>query len=152
LRHGPSEHISIRSTKSATHALNSRFSARHATAWSIDPNSLKDKYETGQYVLVEGDEIKNITPKSGSIMEIMTFLDENEVDPIYFDSSFLAMPDEHAEKPYHLLIKALEDTKTIGVAKVTMHQREYTVFIRIRNNGLTIHTMYYANEIANVEG
>jgi DNA end-binding protein Ku len=110
------------------------------------------EYETGQYVLVEGDEIKKITPASGSIMEIITFLNENEVDPIYFDSSFLAMPEAHAEKPYQLLIKALEDTKKVGVAKVTMHQREYTVFIRVRNNGLTLHTMYYANEISNVEG
>jgi DNA end-binding protein Ku len=110
------------------------------------------EYETGQYVLVDGDEIKKITPASGSIMEIITFLNENEVDPIYFDSSFLAVPDAHAEKPYRLLIKALEDTKKIGVAKVTMHQREYTVFIRVRNNGLTLHTMYYANEISTVEG
>lgn len=40
----------------------------------------------------------------------------------------------------------------MGVAKVTMHQREYTIFIRARNNGLTLHTMYYQNEIAKVEG
>jgi DNA end-binding protein Ku len=110
------------------------------------------EYETGQYVLIEGDEIRKITPASGHIMEIITFLNENEVDPIYFESSFLAMPETHAEKPYRLLIQALADTKKVGVAKVTMHQREYTMFIRVRDNGLTMHTMYYANEIANVEG
>ena len=110
------------------------------------------EYETGQYVLIEGDEIKKITPASGKMMEIIAFLDQNSVDPIYFDSSFLALPDEHAEKPYRLLLKALEDTKKMGVAKVTMHQREYTIFIRARNNGLTMHTMYYQNEIAQVEG
>jgi DNA end-binding protein Ku len=110
------------------------------------------EYETGQYVLVSADEIKKITPPSGKTMEIITFLKENEVDPIYFDSSFFALPEEHAEKPYALLLKALEDTKKVGVAKVTMHQREYTVFIRAREHGLTLHTMYYANEIAKVEG
>jgi len=110
------------------------------------------EYETGQYVLVDGDEIKKITPPSGKTMEIVTFLKENEVDPIYFDSSYFALPEQHAEKPYALLLKALEDTKKVGVAKVTMHQREYTVFIRARDNGLTLHTMYYANEIAAVEG
>jgi DNA end-binding protein Ku len=110
------------------------------------------EYETGQYVLIDGDEIKKITPASGRTMEIITFLDENEVDPIYFDSSFLAMPEAHAEKPYRLLLKALEDTKKVGVAKVTMHQREYTIFIRVRDNGLTLHTMFYANEISRVEG
>jgi DNA end-binding protein Ku len=110
------------------------------------------EYETGQYVLVDADEIKKITPASGKMMEIITFLKENEVDPIYFDSSYFALPEQHAEKPYALLLKALEDTKKVGVAKVTMHQREYTVFIRARDNGLTLHTMYYANEIAAVEG
>jgi len=110
------------------------------------------EYETGQYVMVDGDEIKKITPPSGKTMEIITFLKENEVDPIYFDSSYFALPEQHAQKPYALLLKALEDTKKVGVAKVTMHQREYTVFIRARDNGLTLHTMYYANEIAAVEG
>jgi DNA end-binding protein Ku len=110
------------------------------------------EYETGQYVLVDADEIKKITPPSGKTMEILTFLKENEVDPIYFDSSYFALPEQHAEKPYALLLKALEDTKKVGIAKVTMHQREYTVFIRARDNGLTLHTMYYANEISALEG
>lgn len=110
------------------------------------------EYETGQYVLVDGEEIKKITPPSGKTMEIMTFLDQADVDPIYFDSSFVALPEAHAEKPYALLLKALEDTKKMGVAKVSMHQREYTIFVRARNNGLTLHTMYYQNEISAVEG
>lgn len=110
------------------------------------------EYETGQYILIDGDEIKQITPASGKTMEIIAFLDRNDVDPIYFDSSFLAVPEAHAEKPYRLLLQALENTKKMGIAKVTMHQREYTIFIRSRNNGLTLHTMYYQNEIAKVEG
>jgi DNA end-binding protein Ku len=110
------------------------------------------EYETGQYVLVDGEEIKKITPPSGRTMEIITFLEQPDVDPIYFDSSFVALPEAHAEKPYLLLLKALQDTKKMGVAKVSMHQREYTIFIRARNNGLTMHTMYYQNEIAAVDG
>ena len=81
------------------------------------------EYETGQYVLIDSDEIKKITPASGKTMEILTFLDQGDVDPIYFDSSFVALPEAHAEKPYRLLLRALEDTKKMGVAKVTMHQR-----------------------------
>ena len=63
------------------------------------------EYETGQYVLVDGDEIKKITPPSGKTMDIITFLDQSDVDPIYFDSSFVALPESHAEKPYLLLLK-----------------------------------------------
>ena len=110
------------------------------------------EYEKGQYVFIDPDEIKKITPESGRTMEILAFLEQSEVDPIYFESSFLALPDEKADKPYVLLLKALEETNKMGVAKVTMHQREYTIFIRARNHGLTLHTMYYQNEIAAVAG
>jgi len=110
------------------------------------------EYETGQYVLVEGDEIKQIMPASSRTMEILAFVDSDKVDPIYFDSSFLAVPDNDAVKPYALLVRALKDTDKMAVAKLTMHQREYTVFVRCRNNGLTLHTTYYANEINSVEG
>ena len=110
------------------------------------------EYETGQYVLVEGDEIKKILPASSRNMEILAFVDSGDVDPIYFDASYLAVPDGDAPKPYALLVRALKDTNKMAVAKLTMHQREYTVFIRFRNNGLTLHTTYYANEINSVEG
>lgn len=108
--------------------------------------------EDGKYVLMENDELKKITPQSSRVMEILAFVKETQIDPIYFDSSYLAMPEKDNSKPYVLLLKALEETDRVGIAKVTMHQREYTVFVRARENGLTIHTMYFANEIRSVEG
>jgi DNA end-binding protein Ku len=109
------------------------------------------EYDKGQYVLVEPGEIKKITPASGQTMDILAFVDESQVDPIYFDSSYLAVPEAQGAKAYRLLFKALEDTNRMGVAKLTMHQREYTVFLRPRKHGLTLHTMFYSNEIATVE-
>lgn len=110
------------------------------------------EYEEGQYVLVDKDDLQKITPKSGRIMEILAFVKEDQIDPVYFDASYVALPEKDADKPYQVLLKALEDTHRVGIAKVTMHQREYTVFIRPRNNGLTIHTMYFQNEIREVAG
>jgi DNA end-binding protein Ku len=108
------------------------------------------EYEKGQYVLIEPDEIKKITPASAQTMDILAFVDESQVDPIYFDSSFLAVPEPQGAKAYRLLTKALEDSSRMGVAKLTMHQREYTVFLRPWQHGLTLHTMYYSNEIGNI--
>ena len=108
------------------------------------------EYEKGQYVLIEPEEIKKIAPASSQTMDILAFVDESQVDPIYFDSSFLAVPEPAGAKAYRLLTKVLEETSRIGVAKLTMHQREYTVFIRPRKQGLTLHTMFYTNEIADV--
>jgi DNA end-binding protein Ku len=110
------------------------------------------EYEEGQYVLVDKDDLQKITPKSGKSMEILAFVKESQIDPIYFDASYVALPEKDAEKPYQVLLKALEDTNRVGIAQVTMHQREYTVFIRPRNNGITVHTMYFQNEIREVPG
>ena len=110
------------------------------------------EYEPGQYVLVSEEEIKKITPRSGKTMEILAFVKQEQIDPIYFDSSYFVMPEKDSEKAYALLQKTMEDTGRVGIASVTMHQREYTVFIRPRNHGLTLHTMYFANEIRKVAG
>jgi DNA end-binding protein Ku len=110
------------------------------------------EYEKGQYVVINEDEIKKITPRSSTVMEIVAFVKQEQIDPIYFDASYFMLPDKESEKPYALLLRTLEDSNRVGIAAVTMHQREYTVFIRPRNNGLTIHTMYYANEIREIAG
>ena len=110
------------------------------------------EYEKGRYVVINEDEIKKITPRSSTVMEIVAFVKQEQIDPIYFDASYFMLPDKESEKPYALLLRTLEDSNRVGIATVTMHQREYTVFIRPRNNGLTIHTMYYANEIREIAG
>src|SRR6202035_1371793 len=53
---------------------------------------------------------------------------------------------------YGLLTKALEESEYVAIAKLTMHNREYTVFLRPHEGGLMLHTMYYAEEVRKVEG
>jgi DNA end-binding protein Ku len=110
------------------------------------------EYEKGKYVLLDDEELKKITPASGRTMEIEGFVKSSQIDPIFFESSYFAMPEKDNPKPYLLLVKALEESDRVGIARVTMHQREYTVFIRPRSHGLTVHTMYFVNEIRSVEG
>lgn len=110
------------------------------------------EYEPGKYAVVSDEEIKKITPKSSKTMEILAFVKQEQIDPIYFDSSYFVMPEKDSEKAYALLLKTLEDSGRVAIATVTMHQREYTVFIRPRGHGLTLHTMYFANEIRKVAG
>jgi DNA end-binding protein Ku len=108
--------------------------------------------EDGKYVLIDKEEINKITPESGRAMEILAFVKMSEIDPIFFDSSYFLIPEEAGKKPYQLLVRTLEDTHKVGIAKVTMHQREYTVFLRPYDHGIAIHTMYFANEIREAPG
>lgn len=110
------------------------------------------EYEKGQYAVVDKQDLKKITPEPGGAMEILAFVKQDQIDPIYMDASYFAMPDKDANKAYQLLLKALEDTGLVGIAQFTMHQRQYTVFIRPREHGITIHTMFFSNEIRQVPG
>jgi len=110
------------------------------------------EYRKGEYVIIEPEEIKKIEPKTAKAMEILQFVKQEEVDPIYFESSYYMMPDDAGKRPYLLLTKAMEESGYLAIAKLTMHNREYTVILRPKTNGLVLHTMYYADEIREVEG
>jgi DNA end-binding protein Ku len=108
------------------------------------------EYEKGQYLLIEEQEIKKLAPETGGTMEIGEFVTLAEIDPLYFDTSYLAVPEKSGAKAYRLLVETMEQTGKAALAKVAMHQREYLVAIRAREHGLTLHTMYFNNEIRSV--
>jgi DNA end-binding protein Ku len=110
------------------------------------------EYRKDEYVVVEPEEIKKIEPKTAKTMEILEFVKASEVDPVYFESSYYMLPEEAGRRPYALLTKALEESDYFAIAKLTMHNREYTVILRPHEGGLMLHTMYYADEVRQVEG
>src|SRR5688572_25931050 len=109
------------------------------------------EYEKGEYVIVEPEEIKKIEPKTAKAMEILEFVKAEEIDPVYFESSYYLVPEEAGQRPYALLKKALEEAEFVAIAKLAMHNREYTVFIRPYKKGMMLHTMYYSDEVREVE-
>jgi DNA end-binding protein Ku len=109
------------------------------------------EYSKGEYVIVEPEEIKKIEPKTARAMEILEFVKAEEVDPVYFESSYYLMPEEAGRRPYSLLAKVMGESGFLAVAKLTMHNREYTVLLRPHRNGLMLHTMYYQDEVRQVE-
>jgi len=110
------------------------------------------EYRKDEYVVIEPEEIKKIEPQTAKTMEILEFVKESEVDPVYFESSYYMLPEEAGRRPYALLTKALEESEYVAIAKLTMHNREYTVFLRPTQGGLMLHTMYYEEEVRRVEG
>lgn len=105
------------------------------------------EYEKGQYVLVEDEEVKKIAPPSASSMEILEFVHAADVDPLYLDASYYMIPEEPGRKAYQLLVTTMEESGRAAIAKLAMHQREYIVLVRPRDHGLTLHTMYFADEV-----
>jgi len=110
------------------------------------------EYRKDEYVVVEPEEIKKIEPKTAKTMEILEFVKTSDVDPVFFESSYYMLPEEAGRRPYALLTKALEESEYVAIAQLTMHNREYTVFLRPHEGGMMLHTMYYAEEVRKVEG
>jgi DNA end-binding protein Ku len=110
------------------------------------------EFRKDEYIIIEPEEIKKIEPQTAKTMEILEFVKASEVDPVYFESSYYMMPEEAGRRPYALLTKALEESEYVAIAKITMHNREYTVFLRPHEGGLMLHTMYYEEEVKKVEG
>jgi DNA end-binding protein Ku len=109
------------------------------------------EYEKDRYVVVEDDEIKKMAPKTAKIMEILEFVREAEVDPVFYEKSYYMAPEEAGEKPYALLLEALKRSGYVAVARIAMHNREHIVILRPSGQGITLHTMYFEDEIRKTE-
>jgi DNA end-binding protein Ku len=109
------------------------------------------EYEKDQYVLFTEEEMDKIEPTSAHVMEILEFVKLSDMDPLYFDSSYYISPEDAGVKAYQLLMKAMEESGYGAIAKLTMHQRENIVIIRPSAKGMTLHTMFYSNEIRAAE-
>jgi DNA end-binding protein Ku len=109
------------------------------------------EYEKGKYVVVDEEDVKKAAPPSSRTMEILEFVKTDQVDPVYYESSYYMAPDDAGEKPYALLFEALRRTGHVGIAKVAMHNREHIVILRPGKRGILLHTMYYEDEVRKVE-
>ncbi len=106
--------------------------------------------EKDRYVIVNDEDIKSVAPASSDNMEILEFVKAEGIDPIYFDASYFMVPEDAGKKAYHLLLETMKKSGYSAIAKIAMHQREFTVVIRPHADGLLLHTMFYPEEVREV--
>jgi DNA end-binding protein Ku len=109
------------------------------------------EYEKDRYVVIDDEDIKKVAPKTARVMEILEFVKADQVDPVYLESSYYVAPDEGGEKPYALLFQAMRESNYFALAKVAMHNREHVIVLRPGAKGILSHTMYYQDEIRQVD-
>lgn len=110
------------------------------------------EYEPGRYVLIEKEDIEKLKAETGhKAIEILDFVNLSEIDPIYFDKSYYLSPNETGGKAYNLLRQAMNDTGRIAIAKVTIRDKESLSAIRVYKNSLVMETIYYPDEVREVE-
>jgi len=115
----------------------------------IERSDMVKGYETvkGSYVVVEDDELKSIAPATASTMEVLQFVPNDEVDPLWFERSYYVASDEKIAKPFQLFLATLRETERSAIVKLAMHMRENVALIRANEDGLLLHTLYYQDEL-----
>lgn len=119
----------------------------HHKVVSRDDIALGHPVDSDKMIAVEEKELRSLEPPSSTTMEVLQFTHLQEVDPIYFETSYFSVPDEAGRRAYKLLKETMERLTLAGIVKITLHRRERTGIMRPYRGGLILHTIYYPNEI-----
>jgi DNA end-binding protein Ku len=102
----------------------------------------------GEYVILNEDELAAAEPERSRYIEITDFVSLNEIDPVYFNTTYYLAPEgETAGKAYALLRQAMQDSGKVAIATFVMRNKEYLVAIRPEADVLALETMYFADEV-----
>ena len=101
----------------------------------------------GEYVILDPEEIDAAKPESSTTIDIGDFVDAAEIDPVYFEKSYFLEPGEGGGKAFSLLKAALDETKRVAIARVTIRTRERLATVRAYDGTLILETMFWPDEI-----
>jgi DNA end-binding protein Ku len=109
------------------------------------------EFQKGEYVIVTDDDFAKANLRKSKTIEIINFLDEEEVDPIYYVKPYYLEPDKNAEKAYSLLREALKKSKKVGLAKFVLRNKEHIALIKPHENMLVVNELRYHTELVKSE-
>jgi DNA end-binding protein Ku len=109
------------------------------------------EFEKDKFVLFSGDELKALEESSTHAIEIVAFIPEKAVDPIYYDKAYLLAPDKRGGKPYALLMEAMRKSGRCALAKWAWKSKQYVVQVRPVEDGLVLQQLLYADEVRSLK-
>ena len=115
----------------------------------VPPEEIVRGYEIGpdKYILVTDEELESVSPERSRTIEIVEFIDIDEVDSLYYDHPYYLIPAKGGEKAYRLLVEVMRRTKKAGLAKFVLGEREYLVAVKSAEGALSLITLHYSEEI-----
>ncbi len=105
------------------------------------------EYSKEQFVVMDENDFEKVPVATAHSVDIMSFVEASEVDPVYYQNSYYLEPEDIGAKPYALLREVLVKTKRVGIAKVSFQKREHLCTLRPIGDVLALHTMYYHDEV-----
>jgi DNA end-binding protein Ku len=101
----------------------------------------------GQFVVVTDEELESVAVERRRTIDIVSFIDIEEVDPVYYDRTYYVAPQEAASKPYTLLLEALKETGKAAVGKIVLSSKEHLVLLRPSGDALAIELLFYPEDV-----
>jgi DNA end-binding protein Ku len=105
------------------------------------------EYEKDRYVVLTDDDFDKVPVESSRAIDIVQFVDLEEIDPMLYKKSYYLVPEETGAKAYALLREALMQEEKVGVAKVSFRDKEHLAALRFKEDAFVLETMYWPDEI-----
>jgi len=105
------------------------------------------EYEKGEFVHLTDEDFEAARVEGRHTIDLEDFIPYEEIDPAFFAHTYLVGPQEGAERPYALLVRAMEESSLAGIGKFVLRSRQYLGCLRVRNGILTFEQMYFADEV-----
>src|SRR4051812_33667836 len=123
------------------------------TGKHVDPDDVIRgfEFEKGRFVELEYEDIDRLDIELTHAIDICDFVSIDEIDPLYFRKAYYLLPQEGAEKPYRLLVQALEETGRVAIAKIVIRNKQHLACVRPVGKTLVLETMYYTDEVRQPE-
>src|SRR6187551_2807464 len=99
------------------------------------------QYAKGKYVVVDEEDFAKASPEKSKTIDIVQFVSEEEIDPIFYEKPYYVIPDKKASKAYQLLVKALEETETVGLAEFMLRNRMHICALKAYKGILLLNQM-----------
>jgi DNA end-binding protein Ku len=109
------------------------------------------EFEKDRFVLFTPEELKGLEESSDPVIEIISFIPEQSVDPLFYDKAYLITPDKRGAKPYGLLAEAMRHSGRCALAKWAWKARQHVVQIRAAEGGLVLQQLLYADEVRSLK-
>jgi DNA end-binding protein Ku len=106
------------------------------------------EYEKGKYVVLRDEDFERVDLEATQTVDIQDFVDEEEIDPMFFYKPYYLEPQKGGDKAYALLRDALEESKKVGIAKVVIKTRQYLAGVKPEDGALVLELMHFAEELA----
>jgi DNA end-binding protein Ku len=106
------------------------------------------EYEKGKYVVLKDEDFERVDLEATQTVDIQDFVDQEEIDPIFFYKPYYLEPQKGGDKAYALLRNALKDSNKVGIAKVVIKTRQYLAGVKPEDGALVLELMHFADELA----